>query len=125
MVEIASHVEKIEYSGKTIFLADYRGMTGSDLIAKMWETVEILKKEYIANNVKILIFSDFTGSFVSRDFMNESYKASIQVKQISKKEAIIGINGIKKVILSAYNNITGRNMRVFDDKDEALAWLTG
>ena len=82
--------------------------------------------EYINKNAKqILLMADFTDSTISNDV--NDYLKSDETKAIQKfyiKQGIVGIRGIKKMILNIYNTVAGSNAKAFDTQEEAIKYLT-
>ena len=40
-----------------------------------------------------------------------------------KAAAVVGVHGLKKIILTALTTLTGRSLQLFDTREEALDWL--
>lgn len=73
---------------------------------------------------KVLSLSDFTGAFGSKEFMDESKRLSVEVLRAkTAKAAVVGITGIKKVLLKSFNAFTVNKLIPFDTKEEALDYL--
>jgi hypothetical protein len=66
---------------------------------------------------------DISGSFVYGEVLEQLKKAGKQTKEITAKEAVVGITGGKKIILKILQTITKMNFRVFDTTEEAKDWL--
>ena len=45
------------------------------------------------------------------------------VKGKSEKRAILGVGGIKKILLRAYSMVTGTNVTPFEDEEKAKDYL--
>ena len=56
--------------------------------------------------------------------MKEAYEAGLLIKNMVDKQAMLGIIGIKKVLLNTYNKITKSSLKAFNTKEEACEWLT-
>jgi hypothetical protein len=71
----------------------------------------------------ILSLSDFEKAFGSDEFMKKSKQLGPVFRGKTKKSATIGISGIKKILLSAYNTFTKGKIITFATKNEALEYL--
>ena len=70
--------------------------------------------------------ADFTMANLSKEVIEylkneESKKAA----EIADKQAVIGITGIKKMILNIYNTVSGSNTKVCSSMEEAKEYLVG
>jgi hypothetical protein len=64
-----------------------------------------------------------TNSHINQDFVNLAKEKGKMSAPFTKKAAIIGIEGVRKILLEVVNKISG-NIRVpFSTKEEALDWL--
>ncbi len=112
----------IEYKGQKILYGDYRGLHGEALLTAI-ETEARLVQEA---RKPVLILDDFTKSAANAEFMARAKalaKAVMEPKTL--KCAILGVEGVKKVLLQAYNWFTGAEarQRVFDSELAAKEWL--
>jgi hypothetical protein len=73
---------------------------------------------------QLLQLVDFRDTIGSEKVMQElkSKEALEAMKKVSKT-AVIGITGIKKILLNAYNKLTGKNIRAFDSLEAAKEYL--
>ena len=115
-------VKWIEYKGKKILSVDYRGANSlEDMVNVLHQEVNIEKtlKE------KTVVLANFEGTHGSGEYMSELKKLGKEVRnEKTSKTALLGITGVKKVLLSAYIAFTGdKNLRPFDNEEDALAWL--
>ncbi len=113
-------VKWIEYKGKKILYADFRGLRNEELI----ETIELEAKMVAAYPTKVLILDNFEGIRTNPAFVERTKqlgKEVIESKTI--KNAVLGITGLKEILLRAYNTFTGGKSRPFGTEAEALEWL--
>jgi len=111
----------INYKGKKVLYVDYRQCKTTQ---EMLNVLEESKKLYESCSDSFLTINDFTGTTGSSEFMQK-------VKQYGKstfdgrttKSAILGISGIKKILLNGYNSLVKRKIVPFDTKEEALEYL--
>ncbi|MFN8672327.1 MAG: hypothetical protein U0457_09670 [Candidatus Sericytochromatia bacterium] len=112
----------IEYKNKKIVYSDYRNQKGEEAIKTLYEERDFFLK--LKDGDKVLVLSDFRGAYGSNEFMEISKKLGKEVfapKTI--KSAILGIEGVKKVLLKAYVFFTGENLKPFDSEELAKEWL--
>jgi len=113
-------VKWIEYKGKRILYADFRGLRGKELI----ETIELEAQMVAAHPTKVLILDNFEGVHTTTAFVE-------RIKQLGKdiieektiKNAVLGITGLKDILLRAYNTFTKGKSRPFGTEADALEWL--
>ncbi len=112
-------IKLIEYKGKKIFYADYRGLSGQELIKSMNEAnQDVIKHKHE------LFLADFREASISNEVMEFlKGKEAKEATSYFKKQAILGISGIKKFAVNAYNTITQSNMRIFNEENEAKEYL--
>jgi hypothetical protein len=110
----------ITHKGKKILSCDYQGAP----------TEEIIKSFKIANNtmfrspVPLLVLSDFSDTEITGEAVRYLKNAeSRQAAEKMKKSAVLGIDGVKRVLLNFYNAANGGKARAFGSREEALDWL--
>lgn len=114
--------ELISHKGKTIVYLDFSNMR---------EKTEILKlendgAEYIRSQSPKSVF---TLTNMDRMFFNNDIKKYFEevVKgnaPFVKAGAVIGMNGLISIMYNAFIKMTGRNIRSFKTKEEAVDFLT-
>jgi len=56
--------------------------------------------------------------------MERSKQLGAEVFKVkTEKGAVLGVTGIKKVLLNAYNMVAGEKLRAFDSEEEAKEYL--
>jgi hypothetical protein len=113
-------VQWIEYKGKKILFADYRGLKSEDLM------LQNLKEEgefYKSSNSKILSLSDFRDTYISKEFMDKVKQLGKEHKEKTAKSAVLGITGIKNIFINVYTAFTGESLKCFNDEISAKEYL--
>ena len=113
-------VQIIEHKGKEIIFVDHKGLQGSEMIDCFKEA----SREILARKGSALSLADFSGANLTKDFIE--YLKTEEVKEITggvKKEAIIGVSGIKKMVYNIYSALSGSTARVFNTIEEAKDYL--
>lgn len=117
-------VEWIEHKGKRILYSDHRGLDPNAVIETTEEAARMVKA--LPEPEKVYFLTDFEGAVVDT-------KAMAKIKELGQgvfepraaKTAIVGITGIRHILVSAYNRVTGaKNQKLFDNQEEALEWLS-
>jgi hypothetical protein len=112
----------IEHQGKKILHNDYRGTkTEQGMLQILADTSTILT----ASPTKVLMLTDFTGTSVSPEYMNQVKKLGKEVMNFKvEKGAVLGITGLKKILMDSFLAFTGATyMKTFDSEAEAFKWL--
>lgn len=109
----------ITHKGKEILYADYQGMTKEEIIKTMDEATEFALKE----GRPLLRLSNMTGIFAVPEIVNKAKESGKRTNHLTIKRAAVGITGAKKILLNAYNRVSGNNTRAFDDVEDAKNWL--
>jgi len=110
----------IEHKGKKILFVDYTKCKSIDEMIKLLEDV---RREYEKASDKFLALNDFTGSYGSNDFLNRASKYKDLFDSKTIKTAVLGITGIKKILLNGYNAFVKNKQIPFNTKEEALEYL--
>jgi hypothetical protein len=111
----------IEHNGTKILYSDYRGLNLDKMLALLDETAAVMSKV----TGKVPTLSNFEGVGVPPEFMKKAKelgKTTFEPK--TSKSAITGIDGLKALLLKAYNTFTGATMKPFPNEGEAKAYLT-
>jgi hypothetical protein len=82
---------------------------------------EILRKP----KGSVLAIADLTGTVTTGEVV-ELFKASAtKTKDFIRKQAVVGVTGIQKVLARAVAFFSGQSMHLFDSVDQAKDWLAG
>lgn len=123
-MDLIENIEKrhywITYKGKDIQYNDYSGLVGEQfpaLIAAMTERT--LNEGKVGN----LVLIDFRDSYVNKDAVKAFGEAGKKVNDITIKTALVGISGVKKVLLNFINKVTSLEAKAFNTIEEAKEYL--
>jgi len=117
-------IKIIEHQGKKIHFIDYSGLKDEKSLIAIIELVDEFNKIQIEKKeTDFLILSDITNSFIYGDALKIMKESGNKIKPYTKKTALLGITGAKKVLLRTANAVLNLNMRPFNSKEEALDWL--
>ena len=114
-------VKWLTHRGKKILFTDYSNVKSQpEMISILHESIKVVK----ATPGKVLSLSDVTNAGTGPDFMKEAKVLGKEILFKRDKSAIIGITGLKGMLLNAYNLFSGDTMKPFTEKEEALDYLT-
>jgi hypothetical protein len=70
-----------------------------------------------------LLLTDFTGSTFNQDVTDAMRQLAADHKPYVRASAVFGMTAIMRVILRAVITLTGRDIRLFGKREEAIAYL--
>jgi hypothetical protein len=115
------NISYIQYKGKKIQYIDY---THCKNHMEMIKVLDELRLEYEKTTELFISLADFTGTYGSSEFLNEANRlAKDHSDKRMIKSAVLGVTGIKKILLNTYNMFLKNKMVPFDTKEEALEYL--
>jgi hypothetical protein len=121
---MAKGAQFIEYKGQSIYYVDYSNIkTNEEFMAVIKQSNGFREKVKAQGRKNLLMLVDVSGSFVYGDVLTEIMKAGKITKEMTLKEAVVGISGGKKILLKIVQSFTNMNLKVFDTLDEAKEWL--
>lgn len=113
--------ELINYKGKSILYLDFSNMSKADEIIKLEdEGAEYMRKQALNS---VLTLSNMENMFFNNDlrkYFEEMVKGNAPY---IKSSAVIGLTGLISIMYNAFVKITGRNIKSFKSKEEALEYL--
>jgi len=91
------------------------------MMAVLNEEVGIEKKAI----AKVAVLANYSGVHAGSRYMDAVKKAGKEVRnEKTAKTALLGIDGLKKVLLSGYIAFTGaKDIKAFENESEAKDWL--
>ena len=110
----------INYKGKKILFVDYTACKSIDEMIKLLDDIRLL---YEKSNEMFLALNDFTGTYGSNEFMSKANKHKELFDRKTNKTAVLGITGIKRILLNGYNVFVKKKQVPFETKEEALEYL--
>ncbi|MCP5499814.1 MAG: hypothetical protein H7A25_07930 [Leptospiraceae bacterium] len=110
----------LDHKGKKILFIDMKGATDDELIAIVEEQKKIIDEV----SKPVLLLNDFTDTYVSKEYMDKAKEYGKKQKPKIKKTALIGIVGMKKILVWAYIKFSSNdNTQMFDNIEEAKEYL--
>lgn len=111
----------LQHNGQDVFFINHRGLSGEELLGSFRSA-----SKYVLDNKKeMLIVVDLSDTTMTKEL--DEYVKGEEMKATAKyikKQAVVGITGIKKMVLRIYNALTGTNTVMCDTVEEALDKIT-
>lgn len=118
--EAKKRMKWINYKGQEILLDDYTNIYPEQfapLIKKITDlTFQSGKKD-------ILLIVDVTGSYANKEAVDAFVESGKKSKPLLKKTAVVGITGVKKILLNVVNKFSGLNAKAVSSMEDAKEWL--
>lgn len=119
--DIMKQPEIIYHKGKTILYLDFTNMKDKDEIMKLEEEGAIYIRKQPLNSV-------LTLTNMENMFFNNELKKWFEDKvkgnaPYVKAGAVIGMTGLISIMYNAFVTVTGRSIRSFKSREEALDYL--
>ncbi len=118
--EAESRMKWIIHKGKDILYEDYRNLTGNQ-IAQLVPAITKLTEDKDYKGILLLL--DFTNSFANKEATNAFGESGKISKDRLKKTAVLGITGVKKVLLNFVNRVSKVDAKPFNSEENAKDWL--
>ncbi len=110
----------MEYRDKRILFRDYTGLTGKDA-----KRIFVLHTEGIVRrgerDLRVLV--DVTSARPNKEALDVLRRESARAEPYTAKAAVIGVEGILKIVFKAAVAFNSIPIRVFESKHKALEWL--
>jgi hypothetical protein len=112
----------ITHKGERIFFVDLSDFGRRPDVFRE-ELMEAEAVAYQEPDGSLLVLTDVRDTVVSSEVMDFAKESSARMTKYIRKEAIIGVSGIRQVLLDAVSRFSGRHFAVFDDVEAAKDWL--
>ncbi len=112
--------EWIFHKGKKILYINYNNLQKEEQLELIRKATQILLDSGSKQN---LTLSDIRNITVSQEFVDLAKKMGKQSGVVTKKAAVVGVQGIRKVLLQTVNRFSGNPRKPFDTIEEAKDWL--
>ena len=112
--------EWVVYKGKRILYIKYSGLKPQEMLDLIREATQIILD---SKSNQILSLSDLTGCYTNQEFVDLSKKQGMISLPLTKKAAVVGITGLKKILFRAVNSVAPNPRVPFDTVEAAMDWL--
>ena len=113
-------VQWVEWNGKKILYADFRGLKRKELVPNLELTADMLENAS-GQALLLLNFKDVSVHFAYLRRCNELGQKVIHPK--TEKLAVLGIDGVKAAMFVTFNKIVGQKSASFTTERAAKDWL--
>ena len=112
----------ITHRDRRILHIDFTNCSPEEFRAGMTETQQTIAAEPLGS---VLTFTDFTGLRIDSGISAQLSAYAKANKPYVRAAALLGIEGINRLLLSGVALFSKRDLRVFDSREDALEWLSG
>lgn len=114
-------VKILSHKGKRIVFQDLSNSRDAKTNMEIFaETQSVIEKE---PEKSVLLLTDVTNAHYDIEAADFMKKFSVAVTPYMKASAAIGVSGIKRVLLASLIKLSGRDIRLFDNAEDAMDWL--
>ena len=116
-------ITQFTHQERTIFYVDYTDCkTESDMIHTLHSIAQLV--DTMSSDDEILALINFEGTYASPGFMKEARRLYTQVFDHKiMKGAVLGVSGVKKIILTSYNFFARQKIVPFNTREKAVEYL--
>jgi Holliday junction resolvasome RuvABC endonuclease subunit len=108
------------YKGKRIFRGRYANLTLEEIRAE----VVAVEKEMVQQPLdSVLLLVDTAGTDASPEALRHFKNVALHSEEYVHKAAVLGVTGVKRMILEIIVRFSGMNLIPFSDEQEAKDWL--
>lgn len=113
------------YNGKLVMINNFSGLKGEEYEKAVEKLYNWLKSYEISKRNDSLNFIDCTDSSPTGKVVEWYKKIAVEItKNTAEKTAIIGIIGIRRILLRAVTKFSKLPVALFDKRKDAMDWLT-
>ena len=112
-------ITTINHQGKEILYIDYRHLGDDEMI----DTINQMKEKVLALNKPHLRLVNVSETNASARFRTQMRQIGKEIGHIPSKVAIVRVPTSKRVVINAYNVMIGGKMKLFDNEEDAKAYL--
>jgi hypothetical protein len=121
---MANGARFIEHKGKEIYYVDYTNIKSVEEFLEVIKGTNAFREKTRAMGKRnLLMLVDVTGSYIYNETMDALKSAGKLTKELTRKEAIVGATGAKKILLRIFQLFTSMQIRPFDTIEAAKEWL--
>lgn len=119
IVAIVERIRILKIQEKEIVVIDYSNLNEAAMIQLAIQAkVEIMKTP-----APKLIISSFLNTFATPAFVRHMERESVEIKPFIERNALVGLNKPKMMILKGFNLLLNTDFRAFSTECEAIEYL--
>jgi hypothetical protein len=116
------NITTLKHKGKDVLLVDMTNASNDEGLAAIKEASEKISKMPAKS---VLLLTDSTGATYNSTTSAAMKDFSKNMTPYIRGSAVVGADGLKKLLVNAVRVVSGRDIRTFDARPEALDWLVG
>lgn len=114
-------VSYITHKGRKILYVNFKDIKSKEVVMT---NLDEMKKYYLESREKIFLLLDVRGTFTDPEVMDKlKHYGKQYFNGKSEKRAVLGVSGIKKIMLRGYALVTKTDVQPFDDEEVAKDYL--
>jgi len=114
--------EFVQYKGFRILMLDCSGSKDVEQNIAAFQSAQNLAMKEPLKSVRLL--TDVSDAHYTSEGVVVMKEFSKSVTPHVKASATVGVTGIKKIILMSLIKLSGRDIKMFDRREDALEWLS-
>ena len=114
-------VKPINHYGKQLLLLDFSGARKEDFPVALEEAEKSIRNQPLNS---VLTLTDVSGARYNEEIVQTIKEFTKGNKPFVKAAAVVGLDGLKKIICSTVMLFSQRNLKAFDDIEKAKDWLS-
>ena len=118
--DFSNRMKWIEYNEQDIFYIDFSNLQGEEFLKLLKEQDSYLKT---LEKQDILFLLNIKNMFFDNEIKEKIKESAKLISLISKKFALVGLTGLKKILLGIINRITSLGAKGFSNEQDAKIWL--
>jgi len=121
-MKVEDRIKYVYHKGKRITYVNYSGFSNQN----EKEFIEIIDKAtqfVLKSGQNQLAFINVEGAFGSKALIAKLKEDALKTKPYLKKQAVVGIDRVKAILLSAINLFAKFDTNAFKNEEEAFDWL--
>jgi hypothetical protein len=113
-------VNFIHHRGRQILYLNFSGCSSKEVLSTIIEAKRIIR---IQPRESVLTLTDVTGARYNLEVTQAIKEFTNGNKIFVKAGAVVGLDGLKRIVYDAVIRFSGRNLPAFDDIEKAKDWL--
>jgi hypothetical protein len=115
-----AQVQVILHKGVKIVSLDFSGCKATDLPPIVDEAKKVIASQPLGS---ALVVTNVTDTEMNKDVSRLMKDLTTHNKPFVKASAVVGVDGLKKIVFNGVQTVSGRRLSSFDTLEQAKAWL--
>lgn len=117
-----------KHKNKEILIGDYSNITSQEEYIKTIKqatarSIKDIKTKYENPDHAVLMLIDIRDSVIGTETLSVFKENAKKIKPYMKKVAVLGIHGVRKILLESVVWFSGLDAKPFDSLEDAKDWL--